>query len=381
MRLVDIQIRLDVPPMIELVVNIPKIDPTSVTLAFLFSCLPKTVDTAELKCWLLAGSGKKSRCGWAVIPDDEMLSLLMLTWAVDAEHYFFAFRPRGQPSPNTTPIFTPTSATPHSHRSGGSAKSRKPVDPSELCAAVAALEIAQPQNPIDPFTQEKVGDLEASVTISDGRNTLKVDGEYLLNYVRSQIAAGKCLNEIDISANETLVKLTTDVWVTCLLRGNKYTPDFLALFINMCSAMKAYTNELKSLHRNADFYNRVKIFVNDLVTFGKDSEAQERLEFEPGATLYMSSVYFTAQEISYLLKFPSGTGLTLQQTLEVTMSDKTTAAQSGRSRDFHVCTSHDLAPVICDHFAIRKGFQEEKGFTTALKAFKKEWKKKKSARN
>ncbi|KAI8590684.1 hypothetical protein BDZ88DRAFT_413695 [Geranomyces variabilis] len=145
-----------------------------------------------------------------------MLSLLMLAWAVDAEHYFFAFRPRGQPSPNTTPIF---------HRSSGSAKSRKPVDPSELCAAVAALEIAQPQNPIDPFTQEKVGDLEASVTISYGRNTLKVDGEYLLNYVRSQIAAGKCLNEIDISADETLVKLTTDVWVTCLLRGNKCKVD------------------------------------------------------------------------------------------------------------------------------------------------------------
>ncbi|KAJ3180717.1 hypothetical protein HDU87_001830 [Geranomyces variabilis] len=378
MRTVDIEIRLDVPPT-QLVFNIPKVDPSSVNHAFLFSYLPTTLDTSELKCWLLAGSGKKSHAGWINVSDEEMLSFVMLTWAVDAEHYFFALRPRGQPSPNTTPIFTPASPTPQTLRSGGAAKKRKPEDPSELCSAIAALNIAQPQNPIDPFSPEKVGDLEAGVTISDGRTTLQVEGEYLLGYVKSQVAAGKSLKKIVISAGEKSVKLTTEVWVTCLLRGNKYTPELLTLFIDMCSAMKTYANMLKSLHQNSGFYNRLKIFVNDLLIFEKDPQAQERLEFEPGATLYMSSVYFTAQEITYLLQFPSGTGLTLQQTLEVTMSDKMTAAQSGRSRDFQVCTSHDLAPVICDHFVIRKGFQEEKGFTTAFKAFKKDWKKKDSS--
>ncbi|KAJ3009871.1 hypothetical protein HKX48_007718, partial [Thoreauomyces humboldtii] len=138
------------------------------------------------------------------------------------------------------------------------------------------------------------------------------------------------------------------------------TPELLTLLIDMCSAMKTYANMLKSLQQNSCFYHRLKIFVNDLLIFGKDLEAQERLEFEPVATLYVSSVYFTAQEIIYLLKFPSGTGLTLQQTLEVTLSDKTTAAQSGRSRDFQVCTSHDLAPVIHSLQSFQKGLEEER---------------------
>ncbi|KAJ3147387.1 hypothetical protein HDU86_008002 [Geranomyces michiganensis] len=127
--------------------------------------------------------------------------------------------------------------------------------------------------------------------------------------------------------------------------------------------------------KEQDLFNRIKIFAFDLLTFGKDAGARERLESQPDVPLYVSSAYFTPAEVDRILSFPSATGLTLQQTLEAVIADKTSAAQSGASRDYELCTSHDLAPVVCAHFGIRKGFQEEKAFTAALKAFKKSWRK------
>ncbi|KAJ3156964.1 hypothetical protein HDU89_002372 [Geranomyces variabilis] len=364
MPLVPIHIRL---PQTGQVFDIPAADSGSVTMALLHSHMPDSVDKTDLNCWFLAGTGRKSRCDWVGVPDDQFLTFLLSTWAADAVLYYFVFRPRGKPSPNTK---------------GGSPD--------------------QPANTINPFTQEEVKDLEQEVTISEGQVTIRVKGEYLLGFVKSKLAAGKSMNEIEIAADDVTVKLTTDVWVTCLLRSNQCqyrasrvatrqaqgwylhkfvdAPDLLALVIDMCSAMNAYADRLKQLHREPDLFSRIKILVNDVLTYGKDPEAQERLESEPGATLYMSSVYFTRDEADRLLSFPGGTGLTLKQTLEVMMASKMSAAQSGQSRDFQICTSHDIAPVLVDHFGIRKGFQEERLFGAALKTFKKTWKKRRATK-
>ncbi|KAJ3167972.1 hypothetical protein HDU88_001919 [Geranomyces variabilis] len=259
-------------------------------MALLHSHLPDSVDKTDLNCWFLAGTGRKSRCDWVGVPDDQFLTFMISTWAADAVLYYFVFRPRGKPSPKTKGGLPNRIESASSRSSAVTNKAKAPVDPSQLSAAVAALNFAEPANIIIPFTQEEVTDLEQGVTISDGQVTIRVEGEYLLGFVKSELAAGKSLNEIEIAADDVTVKLTTDVWVTCLLRSNQYAPDLLALFIDVCSAMKAYAGRLKQLHREPDLFARIKILVNDLLTYGKDPEAQERLESEPGATLYMSSV-------------------------------------------------------------------------------------------
>lgn len=58
------------------------------------------------------------------------------------------------------------------------------------------------------------------------------------------------------------------------------------------------------------------------------------------------------------------------------MTEKMKGEKEDGRRDFGVCTSHDLAPIVARVFAIPKGFDEEKAFRAAYKAFEKEWRKK-----
>jgi hypothetical protein len=119
-------------------------------------------------------------------------------------------------------------------------------------------------------------------------------------------------------------------------------------------------NKLKDLHNDKSFFSRIKIFTYDLLSFESNELSRIRLEKKP-ATYYVSSVYFNDDEIKKVLSFPCATGLTLEQTLEKSFS----VAKN------EICTSHDLAPIFCLVFGIRKGFKNEKEFTKALKEFEK----------
>jgi hypothetical protein len=146
---------------------------------------------------------------------------------------------------------------------------------------------------------------------------------------------------------------------------------------DLLSLPKATENKdrLKQLQANTHLWNRLLVFLNDLQTFSNDEDARSRLEYEPQAKLYISSAYFTSDEVEMLLNFPSGTGLTLEQTLQFTMEEKMKAAAAGSSRNYEVCTSHDLAPVVSSLFEVRKGFREERVFKEYLKTFNKQWRK------
>ncbi|KAJ3274557.1 hypothetical protein HK104_004042 [Borealophlyctis nickersoniae] len=78
-----------------------------------------------------------------------------------------------------------------------------------------------------------------------------------------------------------------------------------------------------------------------------------------------------------MMSFPTVSGLTFEETVQVMMRNKMDQARAGESRNFEVCTSHDLAPLVKEVFGIPKGFQEEKVFVAGLKAFNKTWKKQK----
>ncbi|GBB97795.1 hypothetical protein RclHR1_03070011 [Rhizophagus clarus] len=125
--------------------------------------------------------------------------------------------------------------------------------------------------------------------------------------------------------------------------------------------------KLKILRSNDELYYRVKIFVNDLLTFSSSEDARSRLEENPMAKFFLSNVYFNEKDIEYLLDFPTTSGLSVSKLLSVELSNK-----------HQVCSSHELAPLLQETFEIQKGFQKEKGFKERLKKFEKDWKKNKN---
>ncbi|KAI9097174.1 hypothetical protein DFS34DRAFT_649984 [Phlyctochytrium arcticum] len=141
----------------------------------------------------------------------------------------------------------------------------------------------------------------------------------------------------------------------------------------MCSNLKKYSDALKHLQRSP-LWMKIKLYLSDLVRFGSDEAARDRLETDFTARFYLTNAYFTADEAQFVLSFPSDSGLTIEQLLEVLMKNKVDQSKAGNSRDFNLCTSHDLAPIVRHVFGIRKGFEEEKTFVMASKVFDKKWK-------
>jgi hypothetical protein len=123
--------------------------------------------------------------------------------------------------------------------------------------------------------------------------------------------------------------------------------------------------ELKKLHSNDELFYRIKIFVNDLLTFSSSEVARSRLEKDPMAKFFFSNVYFNKKDSEYLLNFPTASGITISELLNEKLSNK-----------HQVCSSHELAPLLQETFGIQKGFQKEKDFKEVLKKFEKNWKKK-----
>ena len=131
----------------------------------------------------------------------------------------------------------------------------------------------------------------------------------------------------------------------------------------MCTT---YQGSLEILHNNEYMFNKVKILIYDLLCFGNNESSKSRLESFP-SNHYISTVYFTQDEVDFLLKFPSSTGLlTFAQSIELMNSEK--------KRSFEICSSHDIAPMMMGFFGVKKGFKNEKVFKNALKAFEKKWK-------
>lgn len=151
--------------------------------------------------------------------------------------------------------------------------------------------------------------------------------------------------------------------------------QFISLVVDMCSHFRAIENAHSRLKENPDLCDRIRFFLADLMTFGADEEAQARLEADLSAPFYMSSTYFTAEEAELLLDFPTSSGLSFRQNLEVLIGEKMGQAALGAARDCGLCTAHDIAPVVREVFRINKGFNETKKFQAAQKAFVKKIRK------
>ncbi|RYG98692.1 hypothetical protein EON65_51125 [archaeon] len=304
-----------------------------------------------LNCWMEDHVTKV----WIRVPRIEILRLIMKEVPVD-----ISVRLRFQASsesPNTTPHLTPTKKTIDVVTQIESEK-----DPGTTWALSVA------NNVIESFTRLPVAEIDINelVVVRESADMfaprLSLSSEALLQAVRSDAEKGINPFEVTVTAEGEnggfqTVKLTRQVWMNCLLRGNSRADLFLDYIAAGFENLFILGERLKKLHSSKDLWLRLKCFHYDLKHF--DEQAQSRLE-NYGGEYYMSNRYFSQEELTYLLNFPTASGVTARQTLQ----DLFTSKSAGT-----ICSSHDVAPAVERIFGIRKGFEKEKGFIDYFKKF------------
>ena len=189
---------------------------------------------------------------------------------------------------------------------------------------------------------------------------LSLHAESLLTTVRCD--AEKGINPFEVMVKAEVennkwqeVKLTRQVWMKCLLRGNPRASMFLDYVTIGFENLFMLGDKLKELHANKDLWLRLRCFHYDLKLF--DEQAQSRLE-NYGGEYYMSDRYFSQEELIYLLTFPTASGATARHSLQAVFTSKGSFG-----------TSYDVAHAVERIYGIRKGIETEKAFTAYFKRF------------
>ncbi|CAG8599764.1 14113_t:CDS:1 [Funneliformis mosseae] len=302
-------------------------------------------------CWIKESTEEY----WIRILDDRLLKFLFSTYYVNSERIFIVFRSKGQPSPNLS------------------------IDD---CFQKLSLSTTSVDNDIEPFTETPLKELDSTeIMIIEN---IAVSWSLFSDFITSKLGEGVSLLNISLSAEKGIesqsgvVTFCVDIKVlhkqvinliscenkkliliTFVFKG---ADCLLELFTSTCENIMSYEIELKKLHKEDEsLFYKIQIFVNDLLTFDSSEDARSRLDENPTAKILFSDVYFSVEEIEYLLSFPTSSGLPVSILLNVALSDKINSYQ--------LCTSHDLAPQQV--FNVRKGFQKENGFKNNLKKFEK----------
>jgi hypothetical protein len=150
-----------------------------------------------------------------------------------------------------------------------------------------------------------------------------------------------------------------------LLRVNGSSGIFLDFMASSLGNVTMLDRSLLELHQKSILWNKVKVFHNDLKTFGQSVEAQKRLDADPMAFCFMSFIYFTETELEYLHSFPTSSGLTCKEYLTALIESKIGSGIKNAT----LCTSHDLATAFAKIYGIRKEYSKDTQFKKFLKDF------------
>ena len=308
-----------------------------------------------LNCWLEDYVTKV----WIRVPRIEVLRMFLKEFPVDN-----LFRLRFQAdskSPNSSPHL---SLTKKEINDKDVSKTEVENDPGTMWA----LSIAD--NLIEPCTRLAVAEVEVGDLVLIQQESTDMFAPRLSLHAESLLTAVRCDAEKGINPFEVMVKaevennkwqevkLTRQVWMKCLLRGNPRASMFLDYVTVGFENLFMLGDKLKELHAWTDLWLRLKCFHWDLKHF--DEQAQSRLE-NYGGEYYMSDRYFSQEELSYLLTFPTASGATARQSLQAVFTSKGSFGM--------VCTSHDIAPAVERIYGIRKGYETEKAFKIYFKRF------------
>lgn len=229
-------------------------------------------------------------------------------------------------------------------------------------------------NSLGPFTMNDVSDILAQELLilpddDDPEMTIRIHAPSLLVYIRSEVFDGTHIYDITVQAQSErkMLKITLkkNIWTTYLLRVNGCSGIFLDFMASSLGNVTMLDRSLLELHQKSILLNKVKVFHNDLKTFGQSAEAQKRLDADPMAFCFMSSVYFTEIELEYLYSFPTSSGLTCKEYLCALIESKIGSGIKNAT----LCTSHDLATAFAKIYGIRKEYSKDTQFKKFLKDF------------
>ena len=224
------------------------------------------------------------------------------------------------------------------------------------------------------ITMDNVSDIMANelLILPDDNNpdvTISLHAPSLLLHIKSEIFHGTHIYDITVqvqSEGKILnISLKKEIWTTYLLRAKGCSGVFLDFMATSLGNVSVLDRSFLELHQKSILWNKVKVFHNDLMTYGQSADAQKRLDSDPMAFCFMSSIYFTESELEYLHNFPTSTGLTCQDYLNALIRSKT----GPESKNATLCTSHDLATAFAKIYGIRKEHLKEKQFQKFLKGF------------
>jgi hypothetical protein len=198
-----------------------------------------------------------------------------------------------------------------------------------------------------------------------GGPKLSVRAESLLTDIKVAAESGTHAFSVTVvgeSADGGLVtvELTRSVWLRCLLTGNAHSELFLSYLLagfENCCKLAEKQRELKA---NKKLLLHLKFFVHDLMRFD-DDKASARLHRDVGE-LYFSGTYFSEEERSFLLDFPTATSCTARECIQLMFQRKGDALRE-------VCTSHDLAPILQHIYQLPQDFHHGADFKKKYKEF------------
>lgn len=308
-----------------------------------------------LHCWILDYETNM----WIRVPRIGILIVLLTEFHNKSENSISIIFRESKKSPNSSPQLTPTKKTSNSVVEIGS----NDVN--------CIWNLSYADNIIEPFTQMALNMVDMNeIVILQGSTDifapkLCVNANSLLCKIRYDAEKGISPYEVTVEAvltdnTSAKIVLTKQVWTRCLLRSNPMSEEFLNHIIQTLGNLFIFGSKLKELHANKDLFLRLKCFHYDLKHF--TTASKDRLEL-CGGEYYLSNRYFSEQEQSYLLNFPTSSGAIARECLEIVFKSKNLGHE--------VCSSHDVAPVIEKIYGIRKGFDTEKGFIQYLKQFAK----------
>lgn len=324
-----------------------------VSIDNLLNSLPVLVNR-NVQCWIYYLK-TQSRI---LCQDDTVLNLLIrgIIPDLDGDQLYIIFR-ENNASPNSTPLLSTSSI------SG---------------CSVSTIQInygAKIANQIEPFTQENTSlidryDMVAVPSLLEEGSIVVFNSSSIISFIKSELYNGTkffdiCIN-VEITDSTVIEQITFDknLWTKYLIRGNAQKTLLLNFFASIFHNSSNYEQELIYLHQNENLFNRLKIFIYDLIKFNAKTREHFNYISIKYPSYYFTTYHFTEDEIEYFLSFPTSNGLTCKDLFDIFIQNK--FEQSGGE----ICTSHDIAPFMFKIFNVKKNFDNDKKFLSFMKKFK-----------
>jgi hypothetical protein len=164
-----------------------------------------------------------------------------------------------------------------------------------------------------------------------------------IGWIQCEALKGKGITGITVEAltrNKRPIQflLSKDVWMSSLLRG-PHNKEFQEIWDREQEIQARRSMALDYLFKNPNFTRSAMAFIRDLHHFGRDQEAQRRLN-GTGHEFYLGLPYFGPDALTRMLDLPLGKG-----TLQSALQDLVRRKRERDERD-EICAAHDLAPVF-----------------------------------